>query len=246
MQQYVGIYILQNHSTCFGCHSTHHQEYIKTVTAASGTGHNIGTATSLQRGPIGTRWREVAVPVLWPVPEAAVTVFMYSWWWVLWHPKHVEWFCRYKYLHNVPSIRIFINIDKLNVRKFHPHTNPEEPWGPPRFLYNKKWSEVTWSKVKCREGGKNETLWDKFIWVVKWWEVKGWGESVSEICVGKNTGNCIQYFLTLVLFTFRTCCILRCLVCILVSCLVCIVLILCIFAVLCVYCCFYFRCRTTG
>ena len=38
---------------------------LKTVTAASGTGHNIGTATSLK----------VAVPVSWPVPEAAVTVF---------------------------------------------------------------------------------------------------------------------------------------------------------------------------
>ena len=37
--------------------------------------HNTGTATSLQRGPIGPRWREVAVPVLGPVPEAAVTVF---------------------------------------------------------------------------------------------------------------------------------------------------------------------------
>ena len=38
---------------------------LKTVTAASGTGHNIGTATSLQRGvPIRPRWREVAVPVL--------------------------------------------------------------------------------------------------------------------------------------------------------------------------------------
>ena len=42
---------------------------LKTVTAAS------GTATALQRGPIGPRWRAVAVPVLWPVPEAAVTVF---------------------------------------------------------------------------------------------------------------------------------------------------------------------------
>jgi len=54
---------------------------LKTVTAASGTGHNIGTATSLQCGQIGTavpicpHWREVAVPILWPVPEAAVTVF---------------------------------------------------------------------------------------------------------------------------------------------------------------------------
>jgi len=48
---------------------------LKTVTAASGTGHNTSTATYLQRGLIGTRWREVAVPVLWPVPEAAVTVY---------------------------------------------------------------------------------------------------------------------------------------------------------------------------
>ena len=39
---------------------------LQTITAASGTGHSIGTATSLQRGPIGIRprWREVAVPVL--------------------------------------------------------------------------------------------------------------------------------------------------------------------------------------
>ena len=37
-------------------------------------------ATSLQRGQVGTvptwpRWKEVAGPILWPVPEAAVTVF---------------------------------------------------------------------------------------------------------------------------------------------------------------------------
>jgi len=43
---------------------------LKTVTAVSGTGHNTGTAASLQRGLIRPRWREVAVPV----PEAAVTV----------------------------------------------------------------------------------------------------------------------------------------------------------------------------
>jgi hypothetical protein len=54
---------------------------------------------------------------------------------------------------------------------------------------------------------------------------QGWGESVSTICVGKNTRNYIQYCLTLVLFTFFTCCILRCLVCIVVSCLVCIVVV---------------------
>ena len=44
---------------------------LKTVTAASGA----GTATSLQRGLIRPRWREVAVPILWPVPEVEVTVF---------------------------------------------------------------------------------------------------------------------------------------------------------------------------
>ena len=58
---------------------------------------------------------------------------------------------------------------------------------------------------------------------------------MSTVCVGKNTGNCIQYFLTVVLFTFCTCCIVRCLVCNVVSCLVCIVVvILCVFVVPCV------------
>jgi len=35
---------------------------LKTVTAASGTGHNTGTATFLQRGLIRPRWREVFEP----------------------------------------------------------------------------------------------------------------------------------------------------------------------------------------
>ena len=38
---------------------------LKTVTATSGIGHNIDTATSFPRGLLGTpRWKEVAVPVL--------------------------------------------------------------------------------------------------------------------------------------------------------------------------------------
>ena len=115
--------------------------------------------------------------------------------------------------------------------------------------------EMKWSEVQGREGGKNETLWEKFIWAVKWWEVKGWDESVSTICVGKNTGNCIRYFLTVVLFTFCTCCILRCLECIVVSCLACIVVVvLCVLLSSCVYLLYcvciavflYFRCRTAG
>jgi len=54
---------------------------------------------------------------------------------------------------------------------------------------------------------------------------------------GKNAINYTQYFLIFVLFTFRTYCILRCLVCIVVSCLVCtVVIVLCVLllVVLCV------------
>jgi hypothetical protein len=36
---------------------------LKTVTAAYGTGHNTGTATSLQLCLMRPRWREVPVPV---------------------------------------------------------------------------------------------------------------------------------------------------------------------------------------
>ena len=67
--------------------------------------------------------------------------------------------------------------------------------------------------------------------------MKGWGESVSTVCVGKNTGNCIQYFVTVVLFTVCTGCVVRCVVCIVVSCVVCIVVVvLCVLllVVLCV------------
>jgi len=52
--------------------------------------------------------------------------------------------------------------------------------------------------------------------VHKIWPLNGWGESLSTVRVGRNTRNCIQYFLTVELFTFCTCCILRCLVCIVV------------------------------
>ena len=41
MQQYAGIYLLQNYSTCFGCPSHPSSGEHKTVTAASGTGHSI-------------------------------------------------------------------------------------------------------------------------------------------------------------------------------------------------------------
>jgi len=39
MQQYAGIYLLQNYSTYFGCPSHPSSGVYKIVTAASGTGH---------------------------------------------------------------------------------------------------------------------------------------------------------------------------------------------------------------
>ena len=42
---------------------------LKFVTAASGTGHNTDAATSLQCGPIGPRWREVAAVTVFSTPD---------------------------------------------------------------------------------------------------------------------------------------------------------------------------------
>jgi len=41
MQQYAGIYLLKNHSICFGCPLHPSSGVHKTVISASGTGHSI-------------------------------------------------------------------------------------------------------------------------------------------------------------------------------------------------------------
>ena len=51
MQQYAGIYLLQNYSKCFGCLSHPSSGVHQTVTAASGTGHGVRATTFRQRGP---------------------------------------------------------------------------------------------------------------------------------------------------------------------------------------------------
>ena len=80
MQQYACIYLLQNYSTCFGCPSHTSSGVLKTVTAASGTGHSIWATNFLQ----------VVTQLLWPVPEAAVTVLCIPDDRCDGHPKHVE------------------------------------------------------------------------------------------------------------------------------------------------------------
>ena len=90
MQQYAGIYLLQNYFTCFGCPSHPSSGVHQTVTAASGTGHSIWATTFLQRGQIWPRLRKVVAQILWPVPEAAVTVLCTPDDRCDGHPKHVK------------------------------------------------------------------------------------------------------------------------------------------------------------
>ena len=84
---------------------------LKTVTAASGTGHNTGTATSLQRGLIRT-----AVTA-----EAAVTVFSTPDDGCCDTRNTQSDFAVNKYLHIVASGWIFINIDLMFSNCFIQH-----------------------------------------------------------------------------------------------------------------------------
>jgi hypothetical protein len=76
-QQYAGIYLLQNHSTCFGCPSHPSSWLHKTVIAASGTGHNIWATTFLHF------WYHTFV-LLW---------MLCAFFWVI--PRRLNFICRH-------------------------------------------------------------------------------------------------------------------------------------------------------
>jgi len=90
-------------------------------------------------------------------------------------------------------------------------------------------SEVEWGEVKCGIGrGGGRIFMEKVYRSSKWWEVKDWGESVSELMiVKKNNYKKLHTVLScLGVFNFCACCkILICLVCIVAS-----------FKLSCVYC----------
>ena len=112
MQQYAGIYLLQYHSTCFGCPSHPSSGVHITVSAASGTSHNIWPTTFPKRGLIRPRWRKVVA-----VPEAAVTVLCTPDDGCDGHPKHVESdFAVNKYLHTVASCWILLIYSNVALR----------------------------------------------------------------------------------------------------------------------------------
>ena len=73
-----------------GVHRTHHQEYIKLQLQSL---VQVIATTFFQRGQIWPRWRKVVAQILWPVPEAAVTVLCTPDDGCDGYPKHVESFC---------------------------------------------------------------------------------------------------------------------------------------------------------
>ena len=82
-------FLLQGHSTCFGCFPHPSSGVHKTVSTAYGTGHFIVEATFFQRA----RWKKIAATIIWPVPEAVVKVLCTPDDGCGKHPKHVEWPC---------------------------------------------------------------------------------------------------------------------------------------------------------
>ena len=64
----------------------------KTVTAASGTGHvTYQGKTFCQRGLIRPRWLKVVALIRdMTCTRSCSYRFLYFWWWVRWHPKHIE------------------------------------------------------------------------------------------------------------------------------------------------------------
>ena len=77
MQQYAGIYLLQNYSTCFTCPSHPSPGVHKTVTAASGTGHITYSGNNLP--PAWPKGQKLQLTVLCTTDDGCDG-----------HPKHVE------------------------------------------------------------------------------------------------------------------------------------------------------------
>ena len=76
-----GIYLLQNHSTCFGCLSHPSSGVHKTVTAASGTGHITYQGNDLL--PAWPRWQKVVALIRdMTCTRSRSYSLMYSWRWV--------------------------------------------------------------------------------------------------------------------------------------------------------------------
>ena len=83
-----------------------------------------------------------------------------------------------------------------------------------------KQREVEWGEVKrIIEKERERVFMEKVYRSSKWWEMKGWGESMSQLMIEKKNDYKKLYTVLsyLGVFTFVTCCVLICLVCIFAS-----------------------------
>ena len=88
MQQYAGVYLLQNYSTCFGCLSHPSSAVHQNVTAPSGTGHITWQRNKLPPAWSRPRWRKfVALTRDMTCTRSCSYSLIYSWWWVRWTPE---------------------------------------------------------------------------------------------------------------------------------------------------------------
>ena len=95
---YSFIIFLQTALHVSGHNLIHHQEHIQNVITASGTGRTV-FSTVRWRGRVGTavptltRQRKLANTVR-AVPDAAIKVYVCSWWWVRVSPETCRAVCR--------------------------------------------------------------------------------------------------------------------------------------------------------
>ena len=143
----------KNYCTCFGYPSHPSSGVHKTVTAPSGTGHSNNIATTfLQRGQ-RPRWRKI-VPLLllWPVPEAAVTVLCTPDNGCDGHPKHV---------------RVRYGACRLHGRKKYAHQFDSK-------ILMKEGSSRRWlrrDEIYFRKGRYEDVNWDILARVTFQWQI---------------------------------------------------------------------------
>ena len=96
----------------------------------------------------------------------------------------------------------FFNIWFVTQQFVVTHQHSKVKWNKVKWS---EWSEVEWGEVKRSTGkGGGRVFMEKVYRSSKWWEVKDWGESVSELMTGKknNYKKLYKYSLTWVFLPF--------------------------------------------
>ena len=116
------------------------------------------------------------------------------------------------------EVNVKSEVKSLKWSESYPIQSPTK-WNKVKWT---KQSEVEWGEVKCsvvNGGGGWRVFMENVYRNSKWWDVKDWGESVSELGIGNKNSNKKLYTVLSCwgVFTFCTCCILICLACIFAS-----------------------------